>query len=173
MNRIMVGRAGVGSARRICISAVLFISTLSLASGDEHRLVINRLATPGPPPIMWHESLESGWQASRTSGRPMLIFITSDHCDYCDAMKSSTWCESSIRDRVGSGFVAIRLKRDRNKKSLSRVKVAIYPTTLIGTPEGKVIGKRFGYQPPSRLHQLLSEAGDRMVSRRGSVSQVR
>ena len=166
MNRIMVGM-GIGSVLLLAGGAMRTVT-----AEDQH-LVVNRLTMPGSAEIAWHESLESGWRVSRASGRPMVIFITSDRCTYCDAMNRSTWCESSVRDRVGSSFVAIRLKQGRNQKSLSRVKVQTYPTTLIGTPGGKVIAKRAGYQPPRSLHQLLSEAGDRMLSRRGSVSQVR
>ena len=166
MNRIMVG-LGLGSA-------LLLASGLpTAASAEEHHLVVNSLTMPGAAEITWHDSLESGWRASRASGRPMVIFITSDHCHYCDAMKSTTWCESTVRDRVGRGFIAIRLQQGRNEATLSRIKVPVYPTTLIGTPAGKVIGKRTGYQPPGSLHQLLSEAGDRILSRRGSVSQAR
>ncbi len=166
MNRIMVA-LGFGSV------VLMFCGTMTSATAEQQHLVVNSLTMPGDAEISWHDSLESGWQVSKATGRPMVIFITSDRCTYCDAMKMSTWCESSIRDRVGNGFVAIRLKQGRNEKSLSRVEVDVYPTTLIGSPEGKVVAKRLGFQPPGSLHQLLSEASNRILARRQSNSPRR
>ena len=70
----------------------------------------------------------------------------------------ATWCDQSVCSRIQREFIAIRLMRGRNDKSLQRIHVPIYPTTLVGIPEGKIIGQRGGYQPPANLHQLLSEA---------------
>ena len=164
MNRIMVV-AGV---------VVLWIRVFapSVFAQGEH-LVVNNLSTPSAPEINWHDSLESGWRESRATGRPMVIFITEDHCQYCEAMKNSTWCESSVRSRIGTGFVAIRLTPRHNGKTLDRIRVPMYPTTLIGSPAGKVIGHRTGYQPPSDLHGLLSEAGNRIQSRRDGLNTTR
>lgn len=96
----------------------------------------------------------------------MVVFITSDRCVYCDAMKRDTWRESSVARRLSSDFVAIRLHRDRDSALLSRIHVPMFPTTLIASPRGKVMAHRVGYQPPSHMHQLLSEAEQRVQSAR-------
>lgn len=88
----------------------------------------------------------------------MVIFITSERCTYCDAMKRDTWCNETIRQRVSDGFVAIRLDPRHNAKTLARIKIAMYPMTLVGAPRGKVIAQRNGYQPPSAMLRLLGEA---------------
>lgn len=159
MKRIMVGQ-GTGLAILFLVSC-----QVTRVSAEEPHLVVNRLTIPAATDIAWHDSLESGWRVSRESGLPMVIFITSEHCTYCDAMQSSTWCESSVRERIGAGFIAIRLRQGHNDKTLGRIRIPMYPTTLIGTPEGKVIGHRSGFQPPGGLHQLLSEAGRWMTRR--------
>ncbi len=106
--------------------------------------------------IQWHDSLDSGWRESLRTGRPMVIFITSDHCRYCDIMKQNTWRESSIRSRIRDGFVAIRLKPGRNYE-LGRVQVRSFPTTLVAHPSGKVIADQAGYHPPGSIHHMLSK----------------
>lgn len=73
-------------------------------------------------------------------------------------MKRDTWRDHSIRKRIADGFVAIRLDPARNAKTLSRIKIKMYPMTLIGEPRGKVIEEKLGYQPPSAVHQLLTRA---------------
>ncbi len=88
----------------------------------------------------------------------MVIYITSDNCHYCDAMKRDTWCDESVRHRIAKGFIPIRLNARRNSATLGRIHVACYPTTLVGAPRGKIIGQRQGYQPPAALHGLLTES---------------
>lgn len=109
------------------------------------------------PSIAWHDSLESGWQESRRRNVPMVIFITSDQCHYCDVMKQNTWRDSSVLQRVANQFVAIRLSPTKNSATLSRIHVSMYPMTMVGIPEGKIVSHRLGYQTPAGLHGLLSE----------------
>lgn len=106
--------------------------------------------------IAWHDDLASGWKESQRTGRPMVIFITSARCRYCDAMKQSTWNDLGIENRVGNEFVAVRLSPEHNAKELSRIQVQVYPTTIVALPQGKVVDHRKGFQPPELLHGLLN-----------------
>lgn len=115
--------------------------------------------------VTWHDSMKSGWAESKRRKVPMVIFITSGHCRFCDAMKRDTWCDREIGTRLASDFVAIRLTPELNASTLGRIKVETYPMTLIGTPEGKIIGKRIGYQPTGVIHRLLSKAHSQIKRR--------
>ncbi len=107
--------------------------------------------------LTWHDNLESGWAEAKRTGRPMVIFITSEECVYCDAMKRDTLCDESVRKRLIARFVPIRLRPGTNNQVLSRVQVTAYPTTLLAHPRGKVITHRVGYQPVAKFHEMLSE----------------
>lgn len=115
----------------------------------------NELGESGPP--IWYDDFDAGWRESKRSGLPMVVFITSDNCIYCDAMKKDTWCDGEILGQLRHDFVAIQLKRDRDSELLSRITVPSYPMTLVASPEGKVIDQRLGYQPPDQVRKLFSE----------------
>lgn len=115
---------------------------------------------------IWHDNLADGWKAAKERGLPMVIFISSDRCIYCDAMEQNTWCDGDVRRQLAGGFVPIRLKRERNAGVLSRIKIRMYPTTLVASPGGKVIDFRTGYQPPERVGQLLRPIRDAVLRRR-------
>lgn len=128
-------------------------SVLTPANSGRARMMSVRSETP-----QWHDSFEAGWAAARQSGRPMLIFITSQDCRFCDAMKRDTLCDAGIQARLANGFVPIILRPDTNPEILARIPVTTYPTTLLAIPRGKVIAHRVGYQPPDRFHELLGLA---------------
>ncbi len=112
-------------------------------------------ATTAP---VWYDNFHEGWKESRRRGIPMVVFIASDHCIYCDAMKKDTWCDGAIMDQLRQSYVAIRLHRDRDSALLDRIVVPAFPTTLVASPEGKVISHRVGYQPPGEIRRLFAEA---------------
>lgn len=114
----------------------------------------------------WCDDFQRGWDEAKRRGVPMVVFITSDHCVYCDAMKRDTWCDVSVASRLRRDFVPIRLHRDRDSALLSRIIIPAYPTTLIASPQGKVMAHRVGYQPPDRMHQLFSEVQQQRSMRR-------
>ena len=96
----------------------------------------------------------------------MVIFITSSRCRYCDAMKDRSWRDPEVETSVNQNFVAIELNPHDNAEVLSRIKVPMYPMTLIGIPEGRIIEKRTGYQPVSEVRSLLRAGLQRRLQRR-------
>ncbi|MGB7345217.1 MAG: thioredoxin family protein [Pirellulaceae bacterium] len=123
-------------------------------------------------PVAWHTDLQSGWREAKRLDIPMVIFITTDDCVYCDAMNQNTWCDQSVQQRLAGKFVAIRLNPRNNQKTLSRIKVDTFPTTLLGTPNGKVIGHRIGYQPPAALQTFLSDLAPQRAARARDILSV-
>lgn len=166
MKRIMVRRGLKAAFAFLALIAFLGPSTCSAHSPTvaqsptvDATNVVNssRLVsvTSSEGRVTWHEDFNDGWRVARESGRPMVIYITSQRCRYCEAMKRDTWRNGSILKRVKDGFVAIRLSPERNSEVLKRIKVPAYPMTLIGHPKGRILAHKVGYQPPSQMHQLL------------------
>ncbi|TWU50911.1 hypothetical protein Poly51_42040 [Rubripirellula tenax] len=118
-----------------------------------------------PPIISWHTSLDSGWEESRRRDVPMVIFITTDRCRYCEAMKHDTWCDPTVQTDLAKGFVAIELTPQENSQTLQRIKVDTYPTTLIGVPQGKIVAHRTGYQPAIAMKSLLRDVKVKVFKR--------
>lgn len=159
------------AASRLVVATVMILSATAAATATAADVVISSSAVTTPTSsaaalpssipvdgVVWHEDLNAGWAEARRLGRPMVIFITSKHCRYCDAMKTGTWRDGTVLHRMKGQFVAIRLSPDRNASVLRRIRIPAYPMTLIGSPRGKVVDHRVGYQPPSALLRLLDVA---------------
>lgn len=106
-------------------------------------------------PIKWHRDFNAGWQEARRRRLPMVIYITSAKCRYCEAMKQQTWCDPAISDQVNDQFVAITLNPTENADVLSRIDVPVYPMTLVGVAEGKIVGHLKGFQRPDGIRKLM------------------
>lgn len=157
MNRIMVV-LGLGS--------LLFAISVAPNVGAEMPGFVSTSELPTTNTVVWHSSLKSGWDEARRRDVPMVIYITSDNCQYCEAMKRDTWCDFGIGQRLSKDFVAIRLNPKENASTINRIKLKMFPATLIGLPQGKIIDHRYGYQPSGEIHQVLTNAKSRRVARR-------
>jgi protein disulfide-isomerase len=156
MKRIMVL-----AAKRLlatCAAVTIVLVILAKTSHAETPQQSAASARISDAKVHWYTDLQSGWAAAHQRNLPMVIFITSKQCRYCDAMKRDSWRNHSIEHQIASEFIAIELTPERNQSTLDRIKVPAFPTTLIGTPSGKIVGQRVGYQPPAKLMALLSQA---------------
>lgn len=159
MNRIMVLLLG---------STLLLLGILAPmgdASAEMPRLTSSS-ARPLAPRVTWHRDLNSGWAEAIRRKVPMVIYITTERCRYCDAMKRDTWCNELVQSDLAGDFVAIELSPQANASTLGRIDVKTYPTTLIGVPEGKIVEHRTGYQPAAEMRSLLRGVKNRMLARR-------
>lgn len=140
--------------QRLLTVCLLLFSPLCVGSSSDAASP-GRLGGSGMLGIQWHRNFNQGWAAAKNANRPLLIYITAPGCVYCDAMKRDTWCDAAIETEVTDDFIAIELSPEQNAEVLSRIKVQAYPMTLVGSPEGKILDHRVGYQPPHEMRQLL------------------
>lgn len=155
MKRIMALN-GIRTCAAVVLLAFVFLNTKSGTQAQtpvgEQRLVA------ASSQITWHSDLRSGWAEAKSRNVPMVVFVTSDRCHYCDAMKRDTWASATVAGRIASRFVAIELTPDRNAQALAHIDVPAYPTTLVALADGKVVAQRVGYQGVTELLGLLAQA---------------
>lgn len=138
-------------AMAIAISAVVGQAKAeTLPGGDQ--------VTASSPQIAWRTNLRLAWTEAAKRNVPMVIFITSDRCHFCDVMKRDTWSDDGVSQLVAGRYLAIELKPGRNAEALSQMEVPAYPTTLVATHDGKIVAHRVGYQSAMEMRSLLAEA---------------
>jgi thioredoxin-related protein len=108
--------------------------------------------------INWAQSPKVATSLARRSRLPIVAFITSDHCGYCRKMERNSWSNPTIIRQVESGFVPLKLHAARDRRIVASLGIRSFPTTILFTPEGKIINKVSGYMPPNRLAGLLRTA---------------
>lgn len=153
MNRMLVLRLWIAVTTvwcgLLCHAEMPMAGSTPPMTTDANQTLVNM------PRVVWHRDFNAGWAESIRRNVPMVIYITTDRCKYCDAMKRDTWCNGSVMQEMAGDFVAITLSPDANAETLNRIHVQTYPTTLIGLPRGKIIEQRGGYQPAAEIKTLL------------------
>jgi thioredoxin-related protein len=110
---------------------------------------------------LWRHDAYAAWQASQTSGRPTLYYVTSPYCPYCDLMERDTFSDPVIRAILQKSFEPARVLADRQPAIAQNLRVQAYPTTVVVDPSNRIVDSIQGYLPPREFERRLIEVAQR------------
>lgn len=138
----MLRRCFLGSAMPL-LAIVLCIATYgSQAAADD---------------ISWQRDLRAAARKSADQHKPLLVEITADWCGYCRKMQQTTFRDQTIVKRINDCFVPVTIDADANKEVFGQFGVQGLPTTVILSPEMKVVKRIVGYQTAEQLGVELAQ----------------
>gem|GEM_PF-1077110 len=112
--------------------------------------------------IKWQTDLNQAWRQARAEGRPLLMFVVRDGCTYCEQMKAKTYANSQLASEINETYVTLMVKPKQGTRFARDFKIQGYPTTLVISPQSKVLDRIKGYLPPQKLRQHLNAAENRL-----------
>jgi thioredoxin-related protein len=137
---------------------MMLIMLLLLAAGSfvcgtavEASEAAGSTATPGAQEVAWQQDIAKAWEATQQNGRPLLVFVTRDHCYYCDKMKDGTFAAPTVAHNVHASFVPLMLDGRSNSPLLKELNVKGYPSTFVISPQAVVLDRIDGYVTPEVL----------------------
>ena len=104
--------------------------------------------------VEWLRSAEQAAELAQRTGRPILIYVRSENCMYCDKMQKDVWQDPATVNIIMHEFIPLKLTREENKEAVEAMKVKGYPSTLVFSPERTYISRIDGYV---NSHKLLDE----------------
>ena len=108
--------------------------------------------------VSWFHSPDKALAAAETSQRPLLLFVGSKHCRYCQKMKRQTFANQQVVKQIQQGFVPLAIDADASPEVVKQLGVQGLPTTIVVSPQGTVLARLKGYAPPKRLRAELTQA---------------
>ncbi len=71
-------------------------------------------------PIEWVETYKEARELGIEQGKPVLLFVTTDHCVHCVKMLDSVFTDQSVVNDIHSSFVPAKLKLCAEKPTRRR-----------------------------------------------------
>jgi thioredoxin-related protein len=105
----------------------------------------------------WRPDAYAAWKASQTSGRPIVYYVTSPHCPYCDLMERDTLADPAVRAMLRKSFEPARVFVDRQPALAQGLRVQAYPTTVVVNSRNRIVESIEGYVPPREFERRLIE----------------
>ena len=109
-----------------------------------------------PNAVLWHRDVKTAWQSTQQQNRPLLVFVTTNHCLYCSKMKQSTLSNPAVVATINRSFVPLVLSGETPSPLLADLAVTGFPATFIISQEAVILARLDGYVPPETLMSQLA-----------------
>lgn len=139
-----ISRRGSLSLALVAAVAISFANRPS-AHADDHE--VSRLA--------WRTSYKQACEEAGRRKRPILVKITASWCGPCRQMQQLTFTDERLRRRLRKDFVLLELDADENPDLITGFHVEAFPTTLVVSPELKVVSRMTGFKSAGDLMSSL------------------
>ena len=125
-------------------------------------------------PIQWHTDFDKALQIAQSLDRPVLInFTGSDWCSWCVKIKEDIFNSDTFENWARERVILVELDfpqrkpqmpavKRRNQEIAARFNVRGYPTVLLLSPTGEVLGPKLAYKDSpadwiASAEQILSQ----------------
>lgn len=106
--------------------------------------------------LSWETDLRRAAAAAQQSRRPLLVTVTADWCTHCRRMKAETFGDARLAADIQSGrYIAVRVDADRNQQLVAQMGIRSLPTTLVVSPDLKVVSTMQGFRSAEQLSQSI------------------
>lgn len=120
------------------------------------------VSSVGAEEIAWQTDLNKAWSQARAEQRPLLMFVVRDDCRFCDQMKAKTYADAQVAEAVNQGYIPLMIDPKQRDGFAQDFNIQGYPTTLVISPQSKVLDRMKGYLPPDKFRQHLTDAEARL-----------
>ncbi len=108
--------------------------------------------------VAWQARFFDAMKTAKETKQPVLVFATMQGCQHCEKMYHESYTDEKIAGTLNRDFIPVWLDAERSEDLLERMGVEVYPTTLIYSPQGKLLGKIEGYEEKPVLRSVIQGA---------------
>lgn len=119
------------STERMALIAGMWLAAISIASADS---------------IQWRRDWESALNEAKTTGKPIFLSVTAEWCHFCHKMERETFSQTPVAQKINTDFIPYLIDADDNPEMLQWAGVRAFPSTVIISPEQRVLSVIKGYK---------------------------
>lgn len=115
----------------------------------------------------WSADWQAGWKQAVKQEKPLLLFFKTPGCVYCRQMANTTYRDAELIKRLDASFVSVTPSAEQAAELTRRMRIRLFPTTVVVSPENRVLVRVEGYVPADKLRRELDNAlAERRVARK-------
>lgn len=106
----------------------------------------------------WVTSASQAAEMAETTGKPILVYVRSLNCHYCDLLQKKTWQDPKIKALIARDMIPLKLTLEDNREAVEAMKVRGYPSTLLFSAGREYLMRIDGFVSPQEFTQRVSKA---------------
>jgi thiol-disulfide isomerase/thioredoxin len=105
--------------------------------------------------VFRHSSYPAAWTSAQKSNRPILVFASAPNCPHCVRMIGETYQSPQVKRFLNDSFETVYVDRAEQPTLTAKLRVRLFPTTLVVGPDNVVLDVIEGYVDSKTLAQRL------------------
>lgn len=101
--------------------------------------------------IQWLRSAERAAAVASQTGKPILVYVRSANCRYCDLMQTNVWQDPTASKIINRDFVPLKLTREENPEAVEVLNIKGFPATMIFSADRRYVDRLDGYVESERF----------------------
>src|SRR5262249_39144023 len=91
-------------------------------------------------------------------GRPLVLDFGTAFCYWCKRLDETTFRDATVVGVMNERFIPLKIDAEKEAGLAQFLRIQSYPTVVLASPDGKILGTHEGYMEPGRFHELLRRA---------------
>jgi thioredoxin-related protein len=108
--------------------------------------------------VNWRRDYAAARKEATETGRPLLMDFGTAGCMWCRKLDATTFRDPRIVKTLNERFIPLKIDADREIRLVQALGIESYPTIVLASPEGKVLGRQVGFAEPAEMAALLAKA---------------
>ena len=101
-------------------------------------------ASAVPKVIAWHDSYDAALAASKTSAKPVMVFMFAAWCEYCKQFDTETFADAKVR-ALSTQFESFRFDGDKDTQLEEKVAGQNHFPTVMFLSDGREVLRQVGF----------------------------
>jgi thioredoxin-like negative regulator of GroEL len=108
--------------------------------------------------VKWRNDYAAARKEATETGRPLLFDFGTEACFWCKKLDATTFRDPKVVKLLNERFIPVKIDGNKYPQLTSTLKVEGFPTLIVASHDGKVLGRRDGYADVAELMTLLDKA---------------
>jgi thioredoxin-related protein len=108
--------------------------------------------------VKWRHDYAAARKEATETGRPLLFDFGTEACFWCKKLDATTFRDPKVVKLLNEQFIPVKIDANKHPRLTETLKVDSYPTLILATADGKVVGRHVGYAEVSQMMGLLNKA---------------
>jgi thioredoxin-related protein len=108
--------------------------------------------------VQWRYDYNAARREAEAMHRPLMIDFGTENCFWCKRLDASTFHEATVAGVLNERFIPLKIDADRDAQLAQSLNIQSYPTIVLATPDGKILGTVVGFKEAGEFHGILQRA---------------
>jgi thioredoxin-like negative regulator of GroEL len=108
--------------------------------------------------VKWRHDYAAARKEAAATGKPLLLDFGTEACTWCKKLDATTFRNPAVVSQLNDRFIPVKIDAGREERLTEAVKVDSFPTLLLVSADGKIVGRHVGYADVTQLNGLLGKA---------------